>query len=111
MLGRPDEVVYYLVHAPADTAVAEPVRIAGTRWAIEEALQAAENECGLDPYEVRRHPGRYGHITLALLAPTFLAAMAAVAGTARGRQKRVPMLTPRSSWRRSGASWRLAVPR
>jgi SRSO17 transposase len=28
------------------------VRIAGTRWAIEECFQAAKNQAGLDQYQV-----------------------------------------------------------
>jgi SRSO17 transposase len=61
--ARPEEIAYYLAYAPNGTRVAELVRIAGTRWTIEEAFQAAKNECGLDRYEVRRylvpahHPG------------------------------------------------------
>nr|WP_236061116.1 hypothetical protein [Actinacidiphila acididurans] len=37
-LAPRDEIAYYLAYAPASTAVAELVRIAGTRWAIEEAF-------------------------------------------------------------------------
>ncbi|MFJ8159214.1 IS701 family transposase, partial [Streptomyces sp. NPDC094468] len=76
-LARPEEVAYYLAFAPADTVVAELVRVAGARWAIEECFQAAKNECGLDQYEVRRYVGWYRHITLAMLAHAFLAAMTA----------------------------------
>ncbi|GAA4936868.1 IS701 family transposase [Streptomyces coeruleoprunus] len=53
-IRRPDEIAYYLAYAPL---VQELVRIAGTRWAIEECFQAAKNECGLDQYEVRRYVG------------------------------------------------------
>ncbi|WP_346137018.1 IS701 family transposase, partial [Streptomyces carpaticus] len=49
-IARPSEIAYYLAYAPAGTTVPELVRAAGTRWAIEEAFQAAKNECGLDPY-------------------------------------------------------------
>ncbi|OIJ85743.1 transposase [Streptomyces sp. MUSC 14] len=112
-LARPDEIAYYLAYAPAGTGIAELVRIAGTRWAIEEAFQAAKNECGLDQYEVRRYPGWYRHITLAMLAHAFLAAMAATAGAEaeRGAAESVPAISPRSRWRKSGDSWQLAAPR
>ncbi|MFE2187923.1 hypothetical protein [Streptomyces sp. NPDC059455] len=33
-------------HSCGNTTVAELVRAAGTRWAIEEGFQAAKNECG-----------------------------------------------------------------
>jgi SRSO17 transposase len=90
-LARPDVTAYCLAYAPAGTAVPEFVRIAVMRWAIEEAFQAAKSEGGLDQYEVRRYPGWYRHITLALLAHSFLAAMAAKAaagGQKGGWQKR-----------------------
>ncbi|GAB7028569.1 IS701 family transposase [Streptomyces sp. NPDC021749] len=76
-LTRTDEIAYYLAYAPNGTTVADLVRVAGSRWAIEEAFQAAKNECGLDQYEVRRYPGWYRHITLAMLAHAFLTALAA----------------------------------
>ncbi|MGW2836011.1 IS701 family transposase [Streptomyces sp. NPDC001286] len=109
-LARPDEIAYYLAHAPNATAVAELVRIAATRWAIEEAFQAAKNECGLDQYEVRRYPGWYRHITLAMLAHAFLAAMASAAAE-KGAAETVPALSHRSPWQKSGDSWQLATPR
>jgi SRSO17 transposase len=86
-LARPDEIAYYLAYAPTIITVTELVRIAGTRWAIEEAFQAAKNECGLDQYEVRRYPSGYRHITLAMLAHAFLSAMAAAAGNEKGGRR------------------------
>ena len=43
------------------------VRVAGTRWCIESAFEAAKQETGLDEYEVRSATGWYQHVTLALL--------------------------------------------
>ncbi|MFF0107684.1 hypothetical protein ACFYP8_21965, partial [Streptomyces hirsutus] len=71
--------------------------------------QAAKNECGLDEYEVRRYPGWYRHITLAMLAHTFLAAMAAAAGTEKGAAETVPVTLRPSPWRKSDDSWRLTA--
>jgi len=53
--------------------LAELVRVAGARWAVEECFQAAKNEVGLDHYQVRRYGAWYRHITLAMLAHAFLA--------------------------------------
>ncbi|MFF4096237.1 hypothetical protein ACFYYY_20885 [Streptomyces sp. NPDC001834] len=108
-LARPDEIAYYLAYAPTRTTVTELVRVAGTRWAIEEAFQAAKNECGLDQYEVRRYPGWYRHITLAMLAHAFLAAMAAAAAQ-KGAAETVPARWSRSPWQKYGGSWQLAAP-
>jgi SRSO17 transposase len=61
--------------------------VAGSRWAIEECLETAKGEVGLDHYEVRRWPGWYRHITLALLAHAYLTvtrAQAAAAAPAKG---------------------------
>jgi len=41
-------------------------------WQIEDGFQQAKTEVGLDHYEVRKWPGWYRHITLALLAHAFL---------------------------------------
>ena len=49
------ELAFFTCHAPACTALAELVRVAGTRWAVEECFQAAKNETGLDHYQVRRY--------------------------------------------------------
>ncbi|MFJ5035567.1 hypothetical protein ACIQB5_47965 [Streptomyces sp. NPDC088560] len=54
------------------TAVEHLVRVAGTRRAIGEAFQAAENGCGLDQYEVRRCTGWMRDITPAMLAHAVL---------------------------------------
>ncbi|MBZ9644518.1 IS701 family transposase [Streptomyces sp. PSKA30] len=107
-ISKPDEIAYYLAHAPQGTDVGHLVRIAGMRWAIEEAFQAAKNECGLDQYEVRRYTGWMRHITLAMLAHAFLAAMAADAA-AKGDAETVPAPWLRSPWQKFGGSWQLAA--
>ncbi|MGW5974846.1 IS701 family transposase [Streptomyces sp. NPDC055186] len=78
------ERAYYLTHAPADTPLAELVRAAGARWAIEEAFQAAKNEAGLDHYQVRHYPAWYRHITLAMAAAAHLTVLRASAGEKGG---------------------------
>ncbi len=54
--------------APRDTDLETVVRVAGARWHVESAFEAARQETGLDEYEVRRAAGWYRHVTLALLA-------------------------------------------
>ena len=88
--ARPDEIAYYLACAPNSTLIPELVRIAGVRWALEAAFQAAKDEYGLDEYEIRRYPGWYRHINLAMLAHTFLAAVAAPT-TERSRSPPLPL--------------------
>ena len=55
---------------PEGTDIEELVRVAGTRWAIEECFEEAKGEVGLDQYEVRRWDGWYRHITLVRLRRT-----------------------------------------
>lgn len=68
----PHEIAYYICYGPADTEPAELVRVAGSRWAIEECFQTAKNETGLDHYQVRGYPAWYRHITLSMAAAAFL---------------------------------------
>jgi SRSO17 transposase len=67
------ELAFYACSGPAGTSLVGLVRVAGTRWAVEEGFEQAKGEVGLDHYEVRKWPGWYRHITLALLAHAFLA--------------------------------------
>jgi SRSO17 transposase len=67
------ELAFYACYGPAATPLIGLVRVAGTRWAVEEGFEQAKGEVGLDHYEVRKWPGWYRHITLALLAHAFLA--------------------------------------
>ena len=71
-VSDPTDIAYYLACAPADTVLQTIVQVAGTRWAVEESLETAKGEMGLDQYEVRKWTGWYRHITLALLAHAFL---------------------------------------
>ena len=72
-ITKPDELAYYVCFGPIETTVEELVRVAGTRWIIEEGFEEAKGEVGLDQYEVRKWAGWYRHITLALLAHAYLA--------------------------------------
>ena len=69
----PKELAYYLTFAPSGTLLETLIAVAGRRWTIEQSLQAAKGEVGLDQYEVRRWSGWYRHITLAMLALAYLA--------------------------------------
>ena len=71
-IAKPGELAYYVCFGPAETALEELARVAGTRWAIEECFEEAKGQVGLDQYEVRRWDGWYRHITLAMLAHAYL---------------------------------------
>jgi len=71
-LSDPTELAYYRACGPATTTLADVVRVAGTRWVIEECIERAKGEVGLDQYEVRRWTAWYRYVTLALLAHAYL---------------------------------------
>jgi SRSO17 transposase len=71
-MSDPTDLAYYVVSAPKKTRMEEMVKVAGTRWAIEESFESAKGEVGLDHYEVRSWDGWYRHITLAMFAHAYL---------------------------------------
>ena len=72
-LSDPNDLAFYFTNAPKRTALKTIVRIAGSRWAIEECFEQAKQEAGLDEYEVRSWIGWHRHITLSMLAHATLA--------------------------------------
>jgi SRSO17 transposase len=88
-LADPTELTFYLTYAPRGTSLAQLVRVAGSRWAIEECFEQAKQETGLDEYEVRSWVGWHRHVTLSLLAHATLAALRARAAESPSRKKSV----------------------
>ena len=83
------EMAYYVVSAPENASLEEIVKVAGTRWAIEESFESAKGEVGLDHYEVRSWDGWYRHITLAMFAHAYLTVVRAnAAGRAIADQQK-----------------------
>ena len=70
------ELAFYHCHNPHHARFGELVHVAGARWPIEECFGAGKNEVGLDHYQVRTWNAWHRHITLAMLAHTFLAVTA-----------------------------------
>jgi SRSO17 transposase len=75
-MSKPDELAYYICHTSDRVPVRKLVRVAGSRWGVEETFQFTKNETGLDHYQVRRYDAWYRHITLSMLAAAFLAVTA-----------------------------------
>lgn len=74
-----EELAYYLCYGPAETTAHQLIRIAGSRWRVEDGFAEAKGECGLDEYEVRKWEGWRRHVTLSLLAHAYLAVVRSVA--------------------------------
>jgi SRSO17 transposase len=86
-IGESSELAYYVVFVRrAEANLERLVEVAGKRWQIEQAFEAAKGECGLDEYQVRRWNAWHRHITLALLAHAFL-------GVVRSRDQEKGALT------------------
>ena len=89
-VSDPPAVTAYVVFAPDETRLEEVVRVAGTRWAIEQLFEAAKGEVGLDHYEVRSWTGWYRHITLAMWALALLTVLRAGAIAVEAFKKSPP---------------------
>lgn len=66
------ELKSYLSNAPADTPLAELIRVCGMRWPIECCFAEGKGEVGMDHYELRFWRGWHHHMTLVILAHHFL---------------------------------------
>jgi SRSO17 transposase len=95
-ISKPSELAYYICHSRRPVPLAELVRVAGSRWGVEETFQFAKNDTGLDHYQVRRYDAWYRHITLSMLAAAFLAVTAYTEQL--HDQKGTPQPTPSSSF-------------
>jgi SRSO17 transposase len=71
----PQELSAYTVFAPEGATLHALAKAAGSRWRVEIGFEEAKGEVGLAHYEVRSWHGWYRHITLALFAHAFLAAI------------------------------------
>ena len=67
------ELAYLRCYAPRPVTLHTLVTVAGQRWRIEEAFQAAKGLTGLDQHQVRRWTSWHRWTTLAMLAHAFLA--------------------------------------
>ncbi len=77
------ELAFYHCYNPRHESVSKLVRVAGARWPIEECFEAGKSQVGLDNYQVRLYCAWYRHMSLAMLAQTFLAVI-----TRRHRKKK-----------------------
>jgi len=87
-VSDPSEVAYFACGGPPGTGLADLVRVAGARWAIEDLFELAKGDCGLDEYEVRSWVGWHRHITLSLFALATLAVIRSrAARPSRGKKR------------------------
>jgi len=75
--AKPAAMAYVLVFARTGTTLSDMVQAIGSRWTIEQCIEEAKGQVGLDEYEVRSWQGWYRHITLSMLAHAFLTVLRA----------------------------------
>lgn len=83
----PADAAYFACGGPPGTTLPELVRVAGTRWAIEDLFELAKGDCGLDEYEVRSWVGWHRHVTLSLFALAVVAIIRLRAARPSPREK------------------------
>ncbi|MER6205901.1 IS701 family transposase [Streptomyces sp. NPDC001073] len=71
------QLAYYRCYSPAIVPLAELVRVAGSRWRVEEFFQSGKGLAALDKHQVRRYASWSRWVTLAMLAHAFLAVVRA----------------------------------
>jgi len=62
-LSDPGEIAYYACYGPRRSSTADLAWTAGSRWHVEECIQQAKGEAGLDQYQVRTWRAWYAHDT------------------------------------------------
>ena len=83
-ISDPTEIAYYLSNAPADTPLLKLAQVASTRYTVEQCIEEAKGETGLDDYEVRYWHSWHRHITLSMMAHAWLASVRCKATEKKG---------------------------
>jgi SRSO17 transposase len=71
------EYAFYRAHAPGPVPLAQLVKVAGSRWKIEDGFAGSKELAALDEHQVRSWTSWHRWTILALLAHAFLAVLAA----------------------------------
>lgn len=72
------ELAFYRCYSPAPVVpLTALVRVAGSRWRVEEFFESAKGLAGLDEHQIRRYTSWSRWVTLAMLAHAFLAVVRA----------------------------------
>jgi SRSO17 transposase len=105
------ELAFYRCHNPKHAGFGDLVTVAGARWPIEECFGSGKNEVGLDEYQVRKYNAWHRHITLAMLAHSFLAIAAhkAKKGGPDQTGNQSPTTNPRPSQRKPTSNHQLTA--
>src|SRR5215467_14226056 len=73
------EYAFYRAHAPGPVPLAQLVRVAGSRWKVEDGFAGGKELAALDEHQVRCWTSWHRWTILALLACAFLSVLASQA--------------------------------
>jgi SRSO17 transposase len=102
-VSDPADIAYFLSNAPLGISLAEMAKVAASRYVVEQCIEEAKGETGLDEYEVRHWHSWHRHITLSMMAHAWLASIRYKAELKKGRQSR---FSPRSPCPKCADYWR-----
>jgi SRSO17 transposase len=74
---RTGELAFYRTYSPSPVPLRTLIRVAGTRWRIEESFQSSKELTGLDQHQVRTWTSWHRWTALVMLAHAFLSIMTA----------------------------------
>lgn len=76
-VADPTEVAYYLSNGTEQADLRRLAEVASARYTVEQCIQEAKGQTGLDHYQVRHWHSWHRHITLSMMAHAFLASLRA----------------------------------
>ena len=88
-ISDPTDIAYYLSNAPLKTSLLTLAQVASTRYTVEQCIEESKGETGLDEYEVRHWHSWYRHITLSMMAHSWLTVTRQKAGGKNGVRPRI----------------------
>lgn len=83
-VSDPTDMAYYLSNAPPALSLPTLADVAAQRYTVEQCIQQAKSETGLDEYEVRFWHSWHRHITLSMMAYAWLAAVRQATAAEKG---------------------------
>ena len=105
------EYAFYRAHAPSPVPLAQLVRVAGSRWKIEDGFAAGKELAALDEHQVRCWTSWHRWTILALLAHAFLSVLASQAAISHpGDEQLIPLTRHEIRRLLTGLSRQLAAP-
>jgi SRSO17 transposase len=105
------ELAFYRAHAPHPVPLAQLVKVAGSRWKVEDGFAGGKELAALDEHQVRTWTSWHRWTILALLAHAFLSVLASQAASSHpGDEQMIPLTRHEIRRLLTGLSRQLAAP-